>query len=688
MPMDSQELASWKGRINQAEAFQSKNHKMWRDAVDLYNCDYFDKNYGSDSERVDVNFSNWYIDNLVPLVYFRDPFIFVKARNDKYSSFAETMEDVINYHWRELGLKQENKRVIKSGFMMPPGWIKIGYTAELGQDVAKIDEEKEKNALQVVKDAIKGVFSKEKKQPTPEEQGQLNIFIKEESIFATWVDSWRMIMPEGYHIIDKMPWLCEWEDVALVDFKSNPVYTNKEDLVADRRMAQEDNNSGRTITKVPFNELVAQHEDNDIIRLYHVWDRRNQRRFTYSMRSDKPHFEGKWPYDLEGFPYIHLVFDESLPTDKNSNPYPPNCLKSIMPQIQEVSSLRTQMTKWRKRASAFIIAQKGLVTEDDMQQITETEGLQVCLVSNKDAFTMTAGPSLPTEVFNVESAITKDLQMGTNMGQMMFAPMPGQRTATQASMAQSGLQLKASSRVDVVEDYTVRLARALCQLAWQFYDKKKVGEIVGEDVSESMWPTLPKDPKERRRIIQAELQFRIDAGSTAAPKDETVERKQYLDAVSVMMSVAPDRIKKDEFMKIFAKKFKFTRDVDRIIITNDDAEREAAQAENQLLNADVPQVVSPNENHKIHFEEHIKGGQPTRSMDIHLLEHGKYLGINPSEKGEGGGGDSSQPQQGDVRPPMKSTNPDVVRKGNTSQGDIAQSARNMGPGTGAESRAM
>jgi len=685
MVMSVEEISSWKSRVLKAQAYQEQQHRMWRDAVDLYNCDFFDKRFGLDPERVDVNFSNWYIDNLIPLVYFRDPYMFVKARNEKYSGFAETIEEVINHSWRELGLKQENKRVIKSAFMMPPGWIKVGYTAQLGQDVAEIDSINEKNAVKILKDAIKGVFNiGEKKELTPEEKGELNIYIKEESVFASWIPSWNMIMPEGYHVIDKMPWLCEFEDVAVVDFKSNPTYKNKENLTPDR-VSTNRQSSGKAVDKVPFAGEVDQHDDSDIIRLYHVWDRRNQRRFTLSMRSELPHFEGKWPYDIEGFPYIHLSFDESLPTDQDSNPYPANCLKPIMPQIVEMSNLRTQMTKWRRRASAYILAQKGLVTEDDMQQITETEGLQVCLVSNKDAFTMTPGPALPTEVFSVEQAITKDLQMGTNMGQMMFAPMAGQRTATQAQISQSGLQLKASSRVDVVEDYTVRLARVLCQLAWQFYDKKKVEEIIGEPVSESMWPTLPKEPKERRRIIQAELQFRIDAGSTAAPKDETVDRKQFLDAVSILASVAPDRLKSDEIAKIVAKKFKFSRDVDRIVITNDDEEIAAAEQENALLNGDVPQVVTPNENHKIHMEVHMKGGQPTRSMDLHLLDHGKYLGVNPRQGASGGdGGNSSSPQEGDKRPPLKSTNPEVVRQGNTEQSDVYQSVQNMGSGSVAQ----
>ena len=132
------------------------------------------------------------------------------------------------------------------------------------------------------------------------------------------------------------------------------------------------------------------------------------------------------------------------------------------------------------------------------------------------------------------------------------------------------------------------------------------------------------------------------------------------------------------------KKFKFNREVDRLVYTNDDEERVAAQQENQLLNSDVPQVVSPNENHKIHMEEHIKGGQPTQVMDIHLTDHGKFLGV--SLTGDKSGSGSNTPQAGDKRPPMKSSNPEIVRQGNTSAGDINQSAQNLGAGTGAPER--
>ena len=126
------ELSNWKGRIQLAVGLQQEQHNNWNNSVDLYNCNFFNKklgNLGVDNERVDVHFANWYVDNLVPLVYFRDPFIFVKPEHGKYEAFADTMEKVINIYWKRLQMKQQFKRVIKSGFLMPPGWVKTGYTA-------------------------------------------------------------------------------------------------------------------------------------------------------------------------------------------------------------------------------------------------------------------------------------------------------------------------------------------------------------------------------------------------------------------------------------------------------------------------------------------------------------------------------------------------------------------------------
>ncbi len=677
----------WRGRIDKCLAVQKKKEPDWKAAVDLYNCKYFDRIYGGfDPDRVDVHFANWYVSNLVPLVYFRDPFIFVKPRNDRFSAFAETMEECLNYAWRELCLKQQFKKVIMSSFLMPPGWLKVGYTAKIGQDVADIDKIKEKSLIMEIKNAFTGVFGKEKK--SPEELGVLDMNISEESVFASWIPSWNMLMPPGYHLVSQMPYIVEIEDVSMTDFKVNPLYKNKKDVSPTRELSDKD--TGDVLRKPSYTNLPSgKDNDDEIVRLYHVWDRRGQKRLTIS---DKDiHFEGKWPYDIDGFPYKPLIFEDTLPKGDESNPYPPNAIEPIFPQIVEQSQARTMMVKHRKRASAALLVQKGLLTEEEIDNLSESEVMQLITVSNLQAVTPLQLPPLDKSVFNVDEIIKQDLQMGTSMGAMMFQAQAGQRTATQASIAQSGLQLKAQARVDVVEDFTVSVARSLAQLMWQFYDRNRVTEIIGNVVTPNMWPELPKDPEERKRVIKAELSFKIDAGSTAPPKDESVDRKQLLDLASIVSTIAPERLNKGEFVKVLLKKFKFAKDLDRIVISSDNEEMMTAQEENQYMSQGMPQAVSPNENHTLHIQVHSQAaGNPI--VDEHIVRHGQFLGIketgNPMEHTGGGGqsGVGPRPQEGDMRPPTKSSNPELTRQGAYNEGDINQSTQNLGIGTGPEAK--
>ena len=655
----------WIGRKEKALGVQSQQKNIWKNSIDLYNCKFFEKLYGGvDPERVDVHFANWYVSNLVPLVYFRDPYMFIKARDIDGSSqgFAETMEEVVNYEWRELGLKQQFKKAILSAFLTPPGWLKLGYTAKIEEDVSKLDEINQKSLIKDIKNALLGRL-KEEKNLLPDEKGILDLNIKEYSLFVSWLPSHAMLMPPGYHEIGKMPWLIEIEDVSMVDFKSNPLYKNKDKAKGTKEISEKDGSS--QIKKPSYSNDRGNYEDdeNRILRLYYAWDRSEQTRLTFF--DNDIHFEGDWPYDMDGFPYKPLIFEETLPQEDESNPYPVNAITPIFPLILEQASSRTMMVKHRKRANAIILVQNGLYTEEQINQLEENESVQIIVVPSLQGVQSMTIPSLPPDVYNVDALIKQDLQMGTNMGQLMFQAQPGQRTAAQATIAQSGLQLKASARVDVVEDFTVGVARALAQLAWQFYPKEKVQEIIGKPVTENMWPSLPDNPNDRRRIIKAELQFRIDAGSTAPPKDETVDRKQWLDAISIAGSIAPERLKKDEALRLTFKTFKYVKDVDKIILSNDDEEIRVAMEENKLLISGVPQLVSPNENHTVHIQAHQEAAGK-EMVDLHILEHGKYMGMG------------IKPQAGDRRPPTQSTNPEITRQGITDEGDILQSIANMG----------
>lgn len=681
----SYSINEWKGKIKEAEGVQAEMHKEWNTAIDLYNCKYTDNNSAYDPERVDVHFVNWYCTNLVPLVYSRDPWIFFKDKTDSWERFCETLEKVVNADWKRLNLKEQFKDLILSGLLQPPGWIRLGYTAKIGQDEGKFEEDKEKEQAKTFLDGIKEVLTpgsvkKDKKSLLPEQQGVLNYNIQEESLFATWVPSWNMLVPPGYHRFDDMPYYIQAEKMTIQDFINNPDYKNKDDLRVTYE-AQQESGGDKLLVKIPYDTStipVNNKSELSTITLYHIWDRRNQKRMTLSLQCDEYHRTGDWPYDFDDFPYEKCMFEKTLPGQEKANPYPPNAIRPILPQVFEQSNIRTQMSRWRKRSSAFILAQRNMLTEQDMNQLENSDALQIAYVSDIKAVQMVSTAPLPPQIFEVGQEIQQDLQSATNMGQLMFAPQPGQRTASQAKIGQQGLQLKISAKQDVIEDLTVRVARKLAQLAWQFYDRDKVEEIIGEKVSEQMWPDLPEDKEERRKIIRNMKVF-IDAGSAAPPKDETTDKKQLLDALSVLMNFAPERLKKDEVVKAVIKKWKFEKDVDKLVITNDDEEEKCAEEENGFLQANHPCVVSPNNNHQIHLQVHAQG-QKTPALAQHILDHAKFAGLLPGAQGPGSeGGGSKKPQKGDKRPPMNSTNPEMVREKAPSMGQIMGAAQNGGP---------
>jgi hypothetical protein len=672
-----EDLEIWKSKVNEAERVQMEMHSEWNTAIDLYNCRFDDYGSSADEERVDVNFVNWYVTNLISLCYFRDPYIFFKTQTDSWTKFAETLEKVVNKEWKRLELKDQFQDCILSALLTPPGFFKVGYTAKIGQDEEKHEENKEKeeskSLMDSIKEVITGVEKKQKEEKLPEEQGILNANIKEESIFVTWIPSWNILIPPGYHRFKDVPYIIQYEKIAMRDFLDNPEYKNKDNIQVIYETQSD--LPGKRLQRVPYDTSVPPgntQSELQTITLYHIWDRRSQMRGTLSMMSDGWHREGDWPYDFDGLPFDELMFDKNTPTKEKANIYPPNCVRPILPQVKEQSNIRTQMSKWRRRASSIIMAQKDLLTEQDMNQLENTDALQICYISDIKAVQMSQTPPLPQGIFEVGSEIQQDLQSGTNMGQLMFAPQPGQRTAGQAKIGQQGLQLKVSAKQDKVEDLSVKVARQMAQLAWQFYDRKKVEEIIGEEVSEQMWPDLPEDKVERRKVINNMKCF-IDQGSAAPPKDETTDKKQLLDAVSIMANIAPERLKKDQVLKALIKKFKFEKDVDKLVITNDDDEEKCAQEETGFLEANHPCIVSPNNNHQIHLQIHAQG-KKTPALAQHILDHAKFAGLLPGAQGAGSEGGNGKPQQGDKRPPMKSTNPEIVRQAVPNESKMAGAA--------------
>ena len=185
------------------------------------------------------------------------------------------------------------------------------------------------------------------------------------------------------------------------------------------------------------------------------------------------------------------------------------------------------------------------------------------------------------------------------------------------------------------------------------------------------WPDLPDDPAERRRIIQSEIQFKIEAGATRPPVDDFVDRKLWQQEVATMKTLFPNKINDDVILEQWLKKLK-VKDIERAIIKFDNEEAQVAQEENALLEQDIPQLVSPNENHAIHEQIHSQG-QMTKAKQLHRLEHFKWQQMkSPMKAGQGGNAMTQN----------HNTPAEFAKEGSPTGSDLSGSAMNLGKGTG------
>lgn len=663
MPKD---LQQWMARINRAEQLQSERKQERLQAIKLYTGTFFGSPINNNTEMSEVNFLYEFVDVLVSAIYARDPHIFVRATSGKMGGFAETMEEVINHEWRRLKLKKKMISCIIDSILQPPGFIGVGYTFISEQKKFQKEIEREFPELK----------DPNKTEKTESEQGILDETIKFDDCFAEHISSWNVLWPDGYHVIRDCPYLFVKQRITLEDLHANPLFNKNKFKISGNSSTTVNSTKPKTMRDTPLNIPLISQSDKDliVIDLFHVWDRRGMEIFTMARNfTDGVLFEKKWDYLPTGFPFFDLIFNEIPATDEKANSYPLSDVIPMFPQLKELSLLASAMMRHRKRAGTLLLGKKGQVSEVEADQIQRSKDVDMVLLDDisENAVRGFTPPALPQDFYALREAVLEDLFRISGYQQLLGSAR-GVETATESENIRAGAVLRQTRRIDVIEDFSREVAIYLAGLIWQFKTRAQIEEIIGEPVDEEMWPTVPEDLDEARRIIQKQINFYIEAGSTRPPKDEAVERKQWMDLTGTIKANFPGRIKDDVYLKQLLKKFDY-KDIEKMIIGFDDEETAVAQEENKLLMQNIPQLVGPNENDLLHLQVHaqvyqVPGMTPTDAMNQHVAKHAENLERkNPT----------MSPQKGDSRIAPKTTTPDQKRQGVPEYADILGGIRSQ-----------
>lgn len=655
------DLSLWRSRIEQAVALQTKQHARWREAQDMVEGRW-GQQYGwlSDPDFTPVNYAKAYVAAVLASLYARNPYFFVKARTFKHNQFARSLELVLNYLREELNLKAVVKRCITQALITGIAWAEVGYTATF--ESLELETQDDPGLLQRLLSAFK----------RPSTQGVLNEYVKEVSAFTVGLSAWKVYLAPGYHSVNEMPYLIVAEDIAPEDLHAHPLYSRSFSLDGFRPTKLVETSAGPLSSPGIQRTFGAPQNGKQLLlaRLYHVWDRRNAQRFIWLDGTTQVAGPYPWPYAFEGFSQVPLIFNELPETDRTANAYPLGDITFMIPQLKELCLLRTQMVKHRRRSGSLILAQETALTDEQATKMQRSDDVTLIKIKGNPSTDIVnhTPANLAPDVYRVGDRILADLDLISQIPFLLPTLAPGSdRTATEVQARSAGAGTIRGEKVDVIEDFMRQLARRLAAVAWEFYPRAKIQQILGEDqLPDELWPQLPDDLDERRKVIEEELEFSIEAGSTQPLKDKTLKNEQKIRLLNILGGIAPERIKiTSEGLGQLVQDFEMPELAEWMIL-DDEEETQVIEQENQLLAQGIPQVVGPNENHELHEKGHalaMQQGASTPAADQHLLAHRQQR----ERKGL-----AKRAQQGDGGTRGAAAKPEAQRQGVTDLSDLLQ----------------
>ena len=501
-----QEIEKWMGRIKRAESIRDEADKDFGYSRSLleYQNDYQSAmpSFVSNVDIIPINEVYAFAKAFLPSVYSRDPFIAVTPKGYASIASAKILELAVNGYWRDLRLKRDVKRAVLDA-IFAEGWIKAGYTAEIGKD----DE-------------------------SPVESSE---FVKSEEIFATRV-SWRNMVrdPDAVNGIHDARWVAQNIVKPIEIVRASSLYENTKGLTPSIT------NRWRSD---PMNKAMKYEDEVEYVSLWEIWDRDAQKVFTIADTNADYLMNKDWPYDIEGFPYTLLRFNENPDMG-----YSPNLISSWEPQLWEKMKIRAMQMDHIKRFGRQLSAERGSLKPAEMSKFAEGRtGAIIQHEKGKNPPAPIPYPQIQSDMYGVENRI--DLDKDNVSGQpnaVRSAPQKTQsRTLGEIDRLISSFQARQSEPQAIIEDFCGEIAFKLIGLMKQFLTMPKFVRATQKEAKEIAGALIDPLTGETRfdgngfkftkqDIQDAEFEIDVRAGSTLP-----LDKQSRLEAMTSLLKLGP-----------------------------------------------------------------------------------------------------------------------------------------------------
>ena len=472
------------------------------------------------------------VDNIIPTLSSKNPYILSlpKRNNDDDEVSAPIAGEIINYRYKELGLKDINKMTIWNGYVLGIGVSKIGYTTKFGlspnADTEKeTKKEIEKGRLQKFKEAVG--LSKPKKEETVENP-EKNEFIRSESSFVIDIDPFRFGIDPRANFIEEADFVFEKVTKILDKVKSNKDYKNTSNLEGGE--LDED-----LVRKIP----KTQHDFFKTIDLYEIHYKTDEGINILTLAADGDNWKElehkKSVYEMDGYQYELLYF--------NKHPhllYPMSDISKIKGLQDRISQTIENILEQVDKYVPKIGIDETALTDGGKNSLRDG-GIGAFVGFNKsprEAIMEIGFTQVKADLFALIDKVLDIVMLMTGLTKAQLLGITTADTATEAQIGQSGSNLRTSEKFDKVNDFLTRQARKLWQVEKQFSNLEEISLIVGQSgVSQEGIPTyswLPDiDSEMSDKLAKGEYRFEVVMGSTERP-DLPILRKQIENLINII----------------------------------------------------------------------------------------------------------------------------------------------------------
>lgn len=484
-------------RVRRADrAFDSKWRSQARSRIERYQNKPRLEQYTQQGNRVNAPAGIAIIDSLYSSLTAVDVDITATARGNGDPAVARTLEQAMQYVWRDAKVMKQGRYAIKDALLAGIGWVKVGYDYADHIEIHEKTVEEMDAEVKAIYEEAKAVARSPKDLPDPDiiaasiAQEQEVQIIDRDRIVVDHVPWDQIVWDPTAEKFEDVRWIAQITLMPVEEVQENATWAEyvKEhsgkglkplnDLKPDTRIGRERWGIGK-------DDNYPENEDDSRVTVVEYHNLTMGTICTFPLNSNFMLNEQAMPTIFDPDLEDRSLFVPLVLRDDPENVRGISDMELLEPSLDELNRLRSALLNYIERHVAKVAGKKGVLTEVGKESLMSPDPEFVELSDQatgpQDIQPLTP-PTLPQEAFALEMRAEQQLRDATGVSEVMRGLFPDRkRTATETTEVVAASSVRQSEKRSLLEEFFTGIGIRTLKLIQAYWDEDRVVKVAELD---------------------------------------------------------------------------------------------------------------------------------------------------------------------------------------------------------------